>query len=64
MKKAQRDAVPWKAINHALLNEVPVLRLGIRLLESYPRADRNLNLECFENSIFITDLPAVERTFA
>jgi len=33
------------------------------LIASYPHADRNLNLECFTNGIFITDLKPTGQTF-
>jgi hypothetical protein len=43
--------VKWSQMAHHLLHEIPLFRFLLKIASAYPNADRNLNLEAFENRI-------------
>ena len=43
--------VRYSRISHHLIHEIPLFRFILKIADAYPNADRNLNLEAFENTI-------------
>jgi hypothetical protein len=50
----KRDTVKWKKIPDNLIKDIPIINFAFKLLNAYPRADRNFNLECFKDKIYRT----------
>ena len=43
--------VRYSRISHHLIHEIPLFRFILKIADAYPNADRNLNLEAFDNKI-------------
>jgi hypothetical protein len=54
--KSEEKEEKWSQIEHYLKNDIPLLRFFFKVIEGYPNADRNLNLEAFENKVLTQDL--------
>jgi hypothetical protein len=56
------DEIKWRELNFNLQQEIPLLRFGFKLIRAYPRADRNLNIECFKDEIYRTKIVSDDKT--
>lgn len=50
-KSKTQEAENWSEIAHQLIYEIPLMKLLLKIMKAYPNADRNLNLEAFENRV-------------
>lgn len=50
-RSKDQKKINWSDINHAILQEVPILRFGLKVLDAYPNADRNFNIQTYTNRV-------------
>jgi hypothetical protein len=56
------DEIKWRELSFNLHQEIPLLRFLFKLIRAYPRADRNLNIECFKGEIYRTKMNSDDKT--
>ena len=48
--------INWSDIDHAVLLKFPLLKFGLQILKAYPVADRNFNIEVFQDRVIVQNI--------